>query len=102
MSELREKIEEAWWKVDIQTALGLKLMPAPKDHKNLIGDKQKYLDSALRTFKAHIAECMAGCPRLDDPEQLTIINEGSWKDMVILGAEAQRKMCEEYLRESLE
>lgn len=53
-----------------------------------------------------ISKHMAKCPRLTDVEQITIIEEQrqsefgytpSHKDMVIIGAEAQYKLCEEHL-----
>lgn len=45
--KLRELIEEAWWKVDAHNEAARKMMPTPKEHKNLLGNKEKYLLSLL-------------------------------------------------------
>lgn len=92
MNSLSEKIEEAWWKLDTNTALGLKLIPTPKEHKNLIGDKQKYLDAAIETVKAYIE----GCPEPENPHEPY---ESMERNLIFLqGAEDFRKA----LMESLE
>lgn len=45
--DIREKIEQAWWEIDAKTKASRKLMPSPKEHKNLLGDKEKYLLAIL-------------------------------------------------------
>jgi len=69
LNSLREKIEEAWWKVVANNDLGLKLMPTPKEHKNLIGGKEQYLDATLDAIKAHIKECESPPVRHVDRKQ---------------------------------
>lgn len=53
------------------------------------------IDRVLIAISKHMAEC----PRLTDVEQITIIEnlKRSWKDMIIIGAKAQYKLCEEHL-----
>jgi len=46
--ELMEAIEKAWWGIDTKTEAGRKAMPSPKQHKNLLGNKKKYLIAVLR------------------------------------------------------
>ncbi|KKM14655.1 hypothetical protein LCGC14_1703960 [marine sediment metagenome] len=54
--DYKEKIEEAWWEVDTKTEAQRKLMPTPKEHKNLLGDKKKYLDAILN-IRQDCKEC---------------------------------------------
>ena len=49
MKGLREKIDEAirvaMWKVDTRKSSGKKLMPTHKEHKNLLGGKELYVEA---------------------------------------------------------
>jgi len=55
---------------------------------------QYYRVQIMEAISKHMAEC----PRLEDTEQVTVMdNTGSVKDAVITGAIAQRKLCEEHL-----
>ena len=49
--KLRGILELAWWKVDAVTELGREFMPTSKQHKNLLGDKGKYLDATIVAMK---------------------------------------------------
>ena len=56
MGKVREEIERAWWKIDARTTEGQKMMPTPKHHRNLLGDKEKYLDAIYPIIQQHIPE----------------------------------------------
>ena len=49
--KLRNLILEAWWKVDTKSAPSKALMLTPVDHRNLLGDKFKYLNPILEAVK---------------------------------------------------
>ena len=54
--QLREQIAQAWWEAVTKTRVAREMMPTPKQHLRLFGNKEIFLDAAIGVVQANFPQ----------------------------------------------